>query len=215
MPLINTAGLTIFGDGSQWFWAMAGFFAIPVTGYMIFSQLRGQRSANRVAVLFALGAEWDSERMLRHRLAVLLHGAEGRPGLPPSLDAVGNFFERMALLEAHGDVGLDVVWEQWGASIQGWWLPHATLIAEQRRREPGLWDQWEGLADKIVKESRRRGIPPVDPDTARAARASYIIPGLIERLRREQEAKAGIVPTWQPVQPAEASTGPLTAEEPG
>jgi hypothetical protein len=212
MPFINTAGLTILGDGSQWFWSMAAFLAIPLTGYMILSQLRGQRSANRVAALSALQAEWDSERMLRHRLAVLMHDAAGTPGWPPSLDPVGNFFEHLALLEDHGDVGVDVVWETWGQAVQGWWLSNAAAIKEQRLRDPGLWDRWESLMRKMVVQSRRHGVPPVDLDKARGAVSSFLIPGLIERLRVEQEARAGVVPSWSPAQTADAPTAPAEVE---
>ena len=82
MPFINTAGLTILGDGSQWFWSMAAFLALPITGYAIFSQLRAQRSANRVNAMAALMDKWESDRMVRHRMATLIHAAEGRPGWP-------------------------------------------------------------------------------------------------------------------------------------
>jgi hypothetical protein len=80
----------VLGDG--------GVLAIPITGYLIFSQLRGQRSANRVNAMEELRDEWDSERVARHRLAVLMHHAEGKPGWPPALTGVGNFFGQMGYL---------------------------------------------------------------------------------------------------------------------
>lgn len=202
MPLINTAGLTIIGDGSQWFWAMAGFFAIPITGYAIYSQLRAQRSANRVAALLALRTEWDSERMLRQRLALLLHGAEGKPGWPPALDPVGNFFEHLGLLVDYGDVGVDVVWDQWRAPIQATWLAHARAVVEERKNDPALWDRWEGLARTMAELDRRHRLPPLDIEGANATPA-WLVANLIERLRLEQEAKAGVIPTWSAAQPAE------------
>ncbi len=65
MPLINTDGLTVFGDGSQWFWSMLAFLAVPITGYVIYSQLRLARSIRAREQVEGLDREWDSERMMR------------------------------------------------------------------------------------------------------------------------------------------------------
>jgi hypothetical protein len=204
MPFINTEGLTIIGDGSQWFWAMAGFLAIPITGYLIFSQLRGQRSANRVNAMKALSDEWNSERMVRHRLAVMLHQAEERSGMSPTLAFVGNWFERMGYLAKRGDVHVEDIWESWGQSIQIWWLGSAASIAEERSISGSLtWRNWEKLVHTMADLDRREGNRQVDLDLVRGTERSLIIRDLIERLRLEQEMKLGVVPTWQPAQAAE------------
>lgn len=208
MPFINTEGLTIFGDGSQWFWAMAGFLAIPITGYLIFSQLRGQRSANRVNAMKALSDEWNSERMVRHRLAVMLHHAEKKSGWPPALAFVANFFEQMGYLEKRGDVHAEDIWEHWGFAIQTWWLRDAALIAEDRKiTGPLSWRNWEDMVHAMAEIDRRQGRPPTDLGIAGGWGLSLIIPELIERLRLEQEMKLGVVPTWPPVQVAEGTEG--------
>jgi hypothetical protein len=202
MPLINTEGLTILGDGSQWFWAMAGFFAIPITGYAIFSQLRVQRSANRVNAMKALSDEWNSERMVRHRLAVMLHAAEGKSGSPPGLAFVANCFERMGYLAKRGDVQVEDIWESWGQAIQAWWLASAASIAEERSRSgPLTWRRWEKLVHAMADVDRREGNRLVDLDIALGPEMSLVIAGLIERLRLEQEMKLGLIPTWPPAQP--------------
>lgn len=206
MSLINTEGLTIIGDGSQWFWAMAGFFAIPVTGYLIFSQLRGQRSANRVNAMKVLSDEWSSERMVRHRLAVMLHVAEGKPGLPLAFGPVGSYFERVGYLAKRGDVQVEDIWESWGLTIQSWWLGSAAWIAEDRSSYgPLLWRNWEKLVQAMADLDRREGNRQVDLDFALGPSLSLGIRELIERLRLEQEMKLGVVPTWSPAQPAEES----------
>jgi hypothetical protein len=207
MPLINTDGLTIIGDGSQWFWAMAGFLAIPVTGYLIFSQLRGQRSANRVNAMKALSDEWNSERMVRHRLAVMLHPPEGS-GSPPTLAFVANFFERMGYLAKRGDVHLEDIWENWGQAIQIWWMGTADAIAEERSRYGQLtWRNWEKLVHAMADLDRREGNRRVDLDVVIGAEKSVVIRELIERLRLEQDMKLGIVPTWTPDQAAVTTPG--------
>ena len=199
MPFINTAVLTILGDGSQWFWSMAAFLALPITGYAIFSQLRAQRSSNRVNAMAALADKWDSDRMVRHRLATLIHAAEGRPGWPPALFDIGQFFDRIALLQRHGDVALRTVWEEWGYAIQLWWLRCAAAVAEERGQSgPGFWEDWEKLAHVMAELDRRRGRRPIGDDDVRGHVLSVSISDLIERLRLEQEAKSGVIPTWPP-----------------
>lgn len=202
MPLINTEGLTIIGDGSQWFWAMAGFFAIPITGYAIYSQLRAQRSANRVSAFTALRAEWRLEHLRRTSLAVLMHHAAGKPGWPPTLAPVGNFYERVAILAKRGDVNAEDVWAEAGGPIQVFWHLNAAAVVEDRKKYPREWEHWEAMAQAMAETSRRRGFPPIDLDIARAALPD-LISDSIEALRIEQEAKAGDIPTWPPSQPSE------------
>ena len=204
MPFINTDGLTIIGDGSQWFWSMAAFLALPITGYAIFSQLRAQRSANRVNAMAALADRWESERMVRHRLAAMIHVVEGRPGWPPPLFDIGLFFERLALLESHGDVALRSIWEEWSFPVQAWWMGNAAAIAEERRKSsPRLYAKWEHLVQVMADLDRREGSPPVDVGPGGLRLWSLSISDLVERLRLEQEAKSGIIPTWSPPPPAE------------
>ncbi len=198
MPLINTAGLTILGDGSQWFWSMLAFFAIPITGYMIFSQLRAQRSANRVNAMKALREEWDSERMVRHRLAVMLHNAGGVTGTPPALSFIGNWFEQLGYLATRGDVHVEDIWQIWGGPVQVWWLRNEAWIAEERRRTGPLgWRNWERLVGTMADLDRRHGNPPIDVRVD-SSELSWLIPELIERLRLEQEIKSAVVPAWSP-----------------
>lgn len=195
MTFINTEGLTILGQGSEWLWTLAQSLALAITGFAIFRQLRAQRSANRLGALFALTAEWDSERLARHRLAVLMHHAESKPGWPPALAAVGSFFERMAQLEQHGDIRLEDLWESWSSAVQLWWLRDEASIREDRTKiGPMLWGGWERLARDMSHLDRRRGVVP--DDAARGYALSVMIADLIERLRLEQEAKAGVIPTW-------------------
>lgn len=204
MPFINTEGLTIIGDGSQWFWSMAAFLALPITGYAIYSQLRAQRSANRVNAMAALVDKWESDRMVRHRLAVLMDVAAGRRGWPPALFDIGMFFDRLALLVKHGDVNVTNVWEEWSFAVQVWWLRNAAAIAQERRTSgPLLWADWEHLAHAMEDLDRRHDRPSVFDESTLGHLLSASISDLIERLRLEQEAKSGTIPNWPPAQAPE------------
>ncbi len=71
MPFINTAGLTILGDGSQWFWSMLAFWAVPITGFVIYSQLRIAQSVRAREQVDGLDRDLDSERSVCYQLEVL------------------------------------------------------------------------------------------------------------------------------------------------
>lgn len=203
MLLVNTEGLAIFGPGSEWLWTMGQFLALAVTGYAIFRQIRAQRSANRVTVMAALVDKWESERMVRHRLAAMMHVVEAQPGWPPALFDIGMFFERIALLVNHGDVSLRNAWEEWSYPVQAWWLGTAAQIDEERTKSgPALWAGWEMLVQAMAELDRRDGRPPIVLDATGLRAWSLSISDLIERLRLEQEARSGLVPTWQPADAA-------------
>lgn len=62
--MVNTAGLPIFGPGSEWFWTMLQFAAVAITFGAIYRQLRAQQLQIR-----------DNSKVLRsqaHYNAVLL-----------------------------------------------------------------------------------------------------------------------------------------------
>jgi hypothetical protein len=151
----------------------------------------------------ALVDKWESERLVRHRLAAMMHVVEAKPGWPPALFDIGMFFERIALLVKHGDVTLRNVWEEWSFPVQVWWLGNAVAIDEERTQSgPGLWAGWEKLVHAMADLDRREGSPPIVLDAAGLRLWSLSISDLIERLRLEQEAKSGIVPTWPPADAA-------------
>ncbi len=170
MTFINTEGLAIFGPGSEWLWTMAQFLALAITGLAIFRQLQAQRSAQKVNTLVGLVQQYDSERMVRHRLAVLMHVAEGKPDWPPALYQVGMFFNGLAQHERQGDLRIDVLTEwSWGWVVQVWWARCASYVLDEAAEDgpPGL-GAMEALAVATAAIDRRRGRPALDPDTVRA-----------------------------------------------
>src|SRR5438128_8780928 len=128
--------MVFFGPGSEWFWAMAQFLVLLVTGLAIYRQLRTQGSANALQAQAALREQWDSSEMVRVRLAALMHIASARPGEPPTLTLVGNFFAEMAALRTHKHLRPTDSWELWSGQIQFWWALHGPWISEIRSGNP-------------------------------------------------------------------------------
>lgn len=196
MKIINFDGMAIFGPGSEWFWTMLQFIALTITFFAIYRQLRSQGSANALYAQASLADQWDAERMARHRLAVLMHVAQGKPGAPPALYPVANFLEDIATLQDHGNLRLVFTWEEWGRALQFWWALCVPIIREIRKGDPGLWKQWEKLAVVMGDLDRKAGTA-VTYDAARLAQdVPRSIDRIIEQLRLEQEARAGLIPAW-------------------
>lgn len=191
MPLINTDGLTIIGDGSQWFWAMAGFFAIPVTGFLIFSQLRGQRSASAVAQVEAFNREGMTEQMNRHvvELLIALRDHKDPTDLPRAATAmIAGFWETFAGLARAGHRDPKLLWRMNPTAAQTVWAWLAPWV-RWRRAETGRGDDFsdlEWLAGLMADMDRRAGNPPVTPAFVAMVTESHL--AIRRQLLRDAEA---------------------------
>jgi hypothetical protein len=204
--VFNLDGMAIVGPGSEWFWTMAQFLALTITGLAIYRQLRAQGSANALNAQAALVTQWESPTMVRLRLASLMHIAAGKPGQPPSFRIVGNFFAGMASLVTHGHVRSTDSWELWSGQTQFWWALAAPWLSAIRSPNPGIWGEFEELAATMAALDQKNKVPNFIPSDL-AARVEREGKMLIERLRLEQEAKKGLVPTWPVTDPIEAPKG--------
>jgi hypothetical protein len=208
--VLDLGGIAVFGPGSEWLWTMGQFLVLLITGLAIYRQLRAQGSANALSSQTALLAEWESEDMVRLRLAALLHIAAGKPGQPPTFGLVGNFFANVAALKSHGHLRASDSWEVWSGQVQYWWALAAPWLAAIRRGNPGIWGEFEELAAAMAALDRKNRVPNYVPADL-GARTHREIGRLIERLRIKQEAKRGFVPEWPVASPA-STEGPAIRE---
>jgi hypothetical protein len=133
VKLINTDGMALIGPGSEWFWTALSGLVLAVTFLGIYRQLRIARSANAFEQMNRLSNEWDSERMNRHKLEILLALQAGvKPENVPSGAAsyVRDFWDDMGLLIKAGHIDRRLVYESFTAPCRAWW---ATLAPVTRR----------------------------------------------------------------------------------
>lgn len=167
MPFINTAGLTIFGDGSQWFWSMLAFLAVPITGYAIYSQLRIARSTRAREEVEGLDREWDSERLMRYRLELLTAMRDGVAieSLPlGSAAALSNFWQRIGHLARTRHLDVTTLHRNYSGICQGWWtaLGPGLRRARAERDQPHLDEDFEWLAGRMAEIDRQTRQPTFD-----------------------------------------------------
>ena len=155
MELINTDGLVLLGPGSEWFWSMLQFVVVAVTLLGIYYQLRIARSANAFTHLATLVDEWEGERLIRKRIAVLTalrDGADPADVPEASASAVANFWEKVGALARAGHVDRSLIAEGLGGA-QDWWGILAPWVRVVRSQDgnPAYWEHFEWLADSVVR----------------------------------------------------------------
>jgi hypothetical protein len=77
MQLINTEGMAFIGPGSEWFWTALTGVVLAVTFLGIYRQLSIARGATAREQIASFNREWRSERMILHRLAVMVALRDG------------------------------------------------------------------------------------------------------------------------------------------
>lgn len=161
--ILNLEHLTLVGAGSEWFWTMAEFWALVITFVSIYFQLRTQSAANTFNQMDALTQEWDSDRMLRQRLALYEHiEFEGREGpISHMLTGVANFCQNIASLAGRGHIRRQIVYDWWGAVLLNHWLVCDAQVARLREKMKGraIYQDWEKVALDFQAYNARKKFP--------------------------------------------------------
>jgi hypothetical protein len=155
VKLINTDGMSFIGPGSEWFWTALSGVILAVTFLAIYRQLKLARGANAFAHLSALVDEWQGERLVRKRVAVLVAiraGAEAADIPDSPAVAVANYWEKVGALARAGHVAPSLVAEGLGAA-DSWWGILAPWVLRVRTVDanPGLYEHFEWLAGTLVR----------------------------------------------------------------
>jgi hypothetical protein len=162
MSIVNTEGLTVFGEGSEWFWTMAQFVIVAITLFGIYAQLKLARNANAFEQANRLTEEWHAERLARRRVAVYTTLAEQGPDadISSAAVAIGNFWENVAYLVRADHVEMSVVYERLSAAGRAWWvLLEAQIRRIRAEQDPAVFEHFEWLAGEFVRLDRASGVP--------------------------------------------------------
>jgi len=155
VKLINTDGMALIGPGSEWFWTALSGIVLGVTFIAIYRQLSLTRGANAFTQLSALVEEWQGERLVRKRVAVLVAIRDGvaSADIPDSpAVAVANYWEKVGALARAGHVAPSLVAEGLGAA-DTWWGILAPWVRRVRTVDanPELFEHFEWLAAALVR----------------------------------------------------------------
>ena len=196
MKLINLDGLSLFGPGSEWFWAMAQFILVVLTLFGIYRQLRAQGAANAVQRMESLQGQWASQwlRYTRLTLAVALKDGEITNQTMVKARPLLNFFSNLDDLREAGYIRVEEI--IWSHTIQIWVALLAPLVERERviHGDPSIYDHSE-LVAALQRADAKRGAPPrINDSSAQQEWLDFVIESITEELRLEGAWKSGVIP---------------------
>jgi len=218
VKLINTDGMSFIGPGSEWFWTALSGVVLAVTFLGIYRQLRLARSANAFEQLSRFTGDWDSERLARHKLEILLALKNG--ALPEQIPdgaagVIRDFFDDLAALVRAGHVDRDLVYGTLSFVCRAWWVtlaPHTRRLRETYAEAVGNHFEW--LAGVMAEMDRKAGVTSRYDEASLASTLEARITRTRSEIRIAEELRAVIVrpmsaPLLDPT-PSEASRSSAT-----
>jgi hypothetical protein len=204
VTIINTDGMAFIGPGSEWFWTALSGIVLAVTFFAIYRQLSLARGANAFTQLSALVDEWQGERLVRKRLAVLVAIRAGAasadiPDAPAA--ALANYWEKVASLARAGHVAPALVAEGLGAA-DSWWGLLAPWVLRIRSSDanPDLYEHFEWLAAELVRRHPALAFDQELFNRTLEDRLAYTEADL-----RDLEAMRTVMPAPRPPRPTHAA----------
>ena len=195
--------MTIFGPGSEWFWAMAQFALVAATIVGLARQIRQQNAAGALQRLVSLQGDWESARLVDARLRVAIwrkHAGTVVPNAEASapIAVLCNFFENLADLFEAGYITWTEIENTWGQSLVTWWALLDGTIKDLRGGTITVYVGFERLAARSLERAKRRGDHWEVSDED--------IPGVLDvqiarnraRLRILRDIQEGVIPEEPP-----------------
>jgi hypothetical protein len=191
VKLINLDELVFLGPGSEWLWTAVSSLILGVTFIAIYRQLRVQRSAGAIEQLEAFTREWESERMVRHRLAIAIAVRDGKAIPSGSSKSVINFWEDLGTLVRNRHLDAKLYWNAVSNFCQvSWWTLEPHIQEMRSTHDPLVGEDFEWLSAKMTDMDRASGSSTVY-DRARSARLCLTeIPTLEEQIRVEEALRS-------------------------
>jgi hypothetical protein len=174
VKLINTDGMAFIGPGSEWFWTALSGVILAITFLGIYRQLSIARSANAFEQNGKIANDWESERLTRHKLEILVALKDGvKPeDLPFSAaTTIIDFFEDVAVLVRAGHVDRALFYQTLRGTCRVWWgilgpFTHRLRVSSDIL-EVGEGFEW--LAGVMADMERKAGVSSDYVDEAHLA----------------------------------------------
>jgi hypothetical protein len=160
MTFINTDGLSFLGPGSEWFWTAFQGIVLALSLWGILRQVRIQTAQKLRQDVADFDAQWQSERMLRHRLVIATAQRDGTMedlwGSAPN--TVANFWEMVGSLTRAKHLDKTLMAQLVGESLCDSWQALDSYVQRGRRMySTDVYRDFEWLVHETVR---------LDPDFA-------------------------------------------------
>ena len=156
MNALAGGDLALIGPDSEWFWSAIAGVLVAVSLFGLWRQLALQGSQKVREETESVENAWNSERMMRYRLTILL---AIREGLPPqqwpygAVASVVNFWESVASLARDGHIDVKALAKGTGPEAMGQWTQLYPYIEFHRidRKTKEIAEDFEWLANEMAR----------------------------------------------------------------
>jgi hypothetical protein len=169
MKVVNTDGMSFLGPGSEWFWTAVSAGLLLATLLAIYRQVLLQRGLKEAQQSEELAREWDSERLLRARLAIALTLQEGREvSSSAAATRIADYWDKVGSLVRYGHVGGEQITAQWADIILTYWTMLEPMVKRVRTEHgmPNELEHFEWLARLMLRDGHEhtRALTPLSAD---------------------------------------------------
>jgi hypothetical protein len=169
MKVVNTDGMSFLGPGSEWFWTAVSAGLLLATLLAIYRQVRLQRGLKEAQQSEELAREWDSERLLRARLAIALTLQEGREvSSSAAATRIADYWDKVGSLVRYGHVGREQITAQWADIILTYWTMLEPMVKRVRTEHgmPNELEHLEWLARLMLRDGHEhtRALTPLSTE---------------------------------------------------
>jgi len=206
VKFINTDGMAFIGPGSEWFWTALSGIVLAVTFLGIYRQMSIARSANAFEQLNRISDNWDSERMNRHKLEILLAiRDEAKPENVPSGAAsfVRDFWDDVGGLVRARHVDRRLIYTSLGNPCRAWWATLTPVVRLLRieASDPRLSENHEWLAGVMAEMDMKARVGLVYDEAMLASALDERIQRARDQIRVAEELRTVIVRPMSPAAP--------------
>jgi ferric iron reductase protein FhuF len=159
--LMNESEWTLFGKGSEWFWALMQFVIVTITLVLIYGELRISSAAHILVSLTALNERWTSKDLVSQRKKICAAHLKGDRVLTLGNQIVFTFFEELGLYVKQGWIPRQVIWDTYSYYIENYWDMCSQEVVDRGREsnDSSIFEHFGKLAAAMRILNKRRKIP--------------------------------------------------------
>jgi len=156
----NWVCTNVIGSESQWFWAMASFFAVAISLTLIYRQIRLQRQANLLHTLGEMDKRWNSKEMLSARKQACNNYLSDQLRIKAEQGQILSFFEDVGVYLERKAFDDEAVWDNYSYYIEHYWAMYLPHINEFRTetKDNTWYEKFESLNQAMQNFSSKKGV---------------------------------------------------------
>ena len=156
----NWMATNIVGFGSQWFWAMASFFAIAISLNLIYRQISLQRQANLLHTLSEMQKRWNSGEMLQSRKQACNGYLADKLRINAEQGDILGFFEDIGVYLERKVFDSEAIWDNYSYYIEYYWPMYQPHINEFRAetKDNTWYEKFQTLHEEMQAFSLKKGV---------------------------------------------------------